>query len=612
LTRALFALPFFLLLQACTCGERRKASCLGCSNDSGLCESGMRDSACGAGGAACIACDEGIHCLEGFCPVHLDGGRSLCGGVTCDITTADLCLGTTCSCGGGPPCTPGAVCDRGACRCDGTTCDGCCTGPACTPLHSQALAACGRGGAACQSCLNTTVDNCGDGECRCGVGPPCGQDLVCSGGLCGCGCTGCCTAGACRDIDSQDLSTCGAINDPCRACPVVTANLCSGGSCKCGSGPACPDGLHCMDDACVCDAVSCPGGCCQGTTCIAAAEQTTSQCGPIGGSCIACPADAGCLNIGCDCATRLTCGAKAAAAGAAHACAVTAYGELRCWGAALDGGADLLAPRAALSGASLLGSLTSGSGFSCAEGPFSVDCVGALAGTFNGRLRGLSAGAHHVCGMTIGGKPYCWGDNTFGQLGILGADGGVQPGGAAAGPTEVTGLAAGVDAISAGATHTCALKSGQVLCWGKFDASGSTPYDSALPRAIALDAGAVAVASGEGVSCAAGSGTVSCWGRSPSTVQLDAVALGVGSGFACGLTDAGAVQCWGSNAVGQLGNPDGGAVEQGGPFTQLSVGSDFACAVGANRQVYCWGDGLHGQLGTGMPTSSPVPVLVAD
>lgn len=48
-------------------------------------------------------------------------------------------------------------------------------------------------------------------------------------------------------------------------------------------------------------------------------------------------------------------------------------------------------------------------------------------------FQGLATGTQrHSCGLTTGGVVYCWGDNTFGQLGVGG-------GGFAATPTRVTG-----------------------------------------------------------------------------------------------------------------------------------------------------------------------------
>ncbi|MBN8613960.1 MAG: hypothetical protein J0L92_25410, partial [Deltaproteobacteria bacterium] len=69
----------------------------------------------------------------------------------------------------------------------------------------------------------------------------------------------------------------------------------------CGSGPACGEGQRCVDEACVCDAVSCASGCCDGDTCRAGMEP--SACGAAGLACTRCPAGESCEGghcSGCD------------------------------------------------------------------------------------------------------------------------------------------------------------------------------------------------------------------------------------------------------------------------------------------------------------------------
>jgi alpha-tubulin suppressor-like RCC1 family protein len=91
----------------------------------------------------------------------------------------------------------------------------------------------------------------------------------------------------------------------------------------------------------------------------------------------------------------------------------------------------------------------------------------------------------------------------------------------------VTGLSSGVAAIAAGGFHTCALTTGGgVQCWG-FNYYGelgnNSTTDGSLPVSVSgLSSGVAAIAAGANHSCA--------------------------------LTTGGAVQCWGSNGYGQLGN----------------------------------------------------------
>ena len=100
------------------------------------------------------------------------------------------------------------------------------------------------------------------------------------------------------------------------------------------------------------------------------------------------------------------------AAGWAHACALDASGHAYCWG---NGEYGQLGN----------GSGSGGSGNYYATTPqLVVDTTGA-APTF----RALAAGALHTCGVGTDNYIYCWGDNTFGQIGVGLNNLGIRPSG---------------------------------------------------------------------------------------------------------------------------------------------------------------------------------------
>ena len=127
------------------------------------------------------------------------------------------------------------------------------------------------------------------------------------------------------------------------------------------------------------------------------------------------------------------------------------------------------------------------------------------------------------------------------------------------------------------------------------------------------------VSSGSAHNCAVlSSGAVQCWGynfygqlgnatttNSPTPVTAvgvtTAIAVAAGSSHSCAVLSGGGVQCWGRNSTGQLGN--GTSTDSATPVLvsgintaiSVSVGSNHTCAVLSSGTVQCWGSNSSGQ-----------------
>jgi alpha-tubulin suppressor-like RCC1 family protein len=241
---------------------------------------------------------------------------------------------------------------------------------------------------------------------------------------------------------------------------------------------------------------------------------------------------------------------------------------------------------------------------------------------------------YNSCAVLFDGTVRCWGDNNFGQLG---EDGELQHESPA---VEIVGISQAT-AVAVGARHVCALIStGEVYCWGddSFGQLGYGKINSLLttePVQVKGISTAVEISSSGYYTCARlADGTVSCWGNNsydqlgdgshmnqPSPVAVQSLSgvlqISVGSTHACAVTSDTKVRCWGDNGTAQLG--DGSTTESAVPkvvggasplsnVTQVSAGQYFSCARSSNGTVSCWGNGGDHVLGTTDGKQSPSPI----
>jgi alpha-tubulin suppressor-like RCC1 family protein len=267
------------------------------------------------------------------------------------------------------------------------------------------------------------------------------------------------------------------------------------------------------------------------------------------------------------------------AAGGDHVCAIDSESQANCWG---------------LNGNGQLGdnSVTE------RRAPVAVTNTGVLAGK---TIKAIAAGTSHTCALASDNLVYCWGLNGNGQLGDNSTTQRLVP--VAVNMANGTSALYGktVKAIAAGASHTCALASDNlVYCWG-LNGNGQLGDNSITQRLVPVAVNTAGVLSGKTI-----------------------ISITTGASHTCVLASDSLVYCWGLNGNGQLGdasttqqqipvaiNMANGTSALFGKFIlSIAAGTSHTCAIGSDGLPYCWGLNTNGQLGDNSTTQRTAAVIV--
>ncbi|MDP1834097.1 MAG: hypothetical protein Q8L11_04185, partial [Candidatus Moranbacteria bacterium] len=231
-----------------------------------------------------------------------------------------------------------------------------------------------------------------------------------------------------------------------------------------------------------------------------------------------------------------------------------------------------------------------------------IDVVGvdeaAAVGLLGSQVTQIASGGYHTCALKNDGTVFCWGSNSYGQLGdnsttqrlvpvqVVGAGG--------------VGMLSDVSQIEAGYYYTCALKNdGTVFCWG-YNGTGQLGDNTIIQKLTPTQVLGVG-----------GVGTLA-----------DINQIAIGNAHTCALKNDNSVFCWGQNTDGQLG--DSTIVQKLTPVQVLGVdgvgtladvekiesGYVHTCVVKIDGTVFCWGNNANGQLGDNTITQRTTPIQV--
>lgn len=225
--------------------------------------------------------------------------------------------------------------------------------------------------------------------------------------------------------------------------------------------------------------------------------------------------------------------------------------------------------------------------------------TGGTLGTQN--VIDVSTDNYHSCVVTSNAdvtlqKAYCWGRNSYGQLGNGTTTNSLVP-------VQLSG--GGITDVEIGSLHTCILTYNAKLWCTGYNGEGALGQGNTTNRSTV--------------------GSVTAVYGATSMTTFSSFSLGGYQTCAVvsGAVYNGKVFCWGRNTdgPGQVGNGTSTnqlspvavtatGVLSGKTITTVAASGQYSCAIDTNFAAYCWGRNDFGQLGDGTTTDQLSPVKV--
>lgn len=244
----------------------------------------------------------------------------------------------------------------------------------------------------------------------------------------------------------------------------------------------------------------------------------------------------------------------------------------------------------------------------------------------------LSNGSNHSgCAIKSDDTVWCWGSNSYGNLG----DGTTTQ---RIVPTAISG-GGSWRLVEAGNMHSCGIKSDNTAwCWG-YNSEGQlndgTTTQRTSPTAVISGGSWKALYTGFANTCGIrADNQIYCWGSNTNSIMgftntyslsypVEIAgggvwkATSVGRGSSCGIKSDDTLWCWGQNTSGQLGDNtttnrwNVTAVSGGDTWKSISMGAGYACGIKSDDTAWCWGSNYAGATGQNTTTgTTPVPTQI--